>query len=96
MRHLTDDMARLRGEVDALRSDRGALMQELARGAKDLASSVSAMQAGFAAAHATMARKTGRARATYVSRIKRQVGRMRKENASDLAGASQVWFGKAK
>ena len=96
MGNLTDDMTRLRREVDALRSDRGALMQELARGAKDLASTVSAMQADFASAHATMAKKTGRARATYVARIKRQVGRMRKENAADLAGASQVWFGKAK
>jgi len=96
MGNLTDDMTRLRGEVDALRSDRGAMMQELARGAKDLASSVSAMQAGFAAAHATMARKTGKARAAYVAKIKRQVGRMRKETAADLAGANQVWFGKAK
>ncbi len=96
MGNLTDDMTRLRGEVDALRSDRGALMQELARGAKDLASTVSAMQAGFVAAHATMARKIGKARASYVARIKKQVGRMRKENASDLAGASHAWFGKAK
>jgi len=96
MGNLTDDMTRLRGEVDALRGARGALMQDLARGAKDLASSVSAMQSDFAAAHATMARKTGRARVTYVAKIKRQVGRMRKENAADLAGASQVWFGKAK
>ena len=96
MGNLTDDMTRLRGEVDALRSDRGALMQELARGAKDLASTVSAMQSDFAAAHATMAKKTGRARATYVARIKRQVGRMRKENASDLAGASRAWFGNVK
>jgi len=89
MGNLTDDMTRLRGEVDALRSARGALMQELA-------SSVSAMQAGFAAAHAAMARKTGKARASYVARIKRQVGRMRKENAADLTGASKVWFGKTK
>ena len=96
MGNLTNDMTSLRGEVDALRSDRGALMRELARGAKDLASMVSAMQADFAAAHATMARKTGKARVTYVARIKRQVGRMRKENVADLAGASQVWFGKAK
>ena len=96
MGNLTDDMTRLRREVDALRSDRGALMQDLARGAKDLASTVSAMQADFAAAHATMARKTGRARASYVARIKKQVGRMRKENASDLAGASHAWLGKAK
>ncbi|MHB8090210.1 MAG: hypothetical protein ACYDH8_01175 [Syntrophales bacterium] len=79
-----------------MRSDRGALMQALARGAKDLASTVSTMQADFAAAHATMARKTGKARVTYVARIKRQVGRMRKENAADLAGASKVWFCTAK
>jgi hypothetical protein len=96
MGNLTDDMTRLRGEVDALRSDRGALMQELARGAKDLASTVSAMQADFAAAHATMARKTGKARASYVAKIKRQVGRMRKETAADLAGARRAWLGKAK
>jgi len=96
MGNLTDDMTRLRGEVDALRSDRGTLMQELARGAKDLASTVSAMQADFAAAHATMARKTGNVRASYVSGIKRQVGRMRRENASDLAGASRAWSGNAK
>jgi hypothetical protein len=96
MGNLTDDMTRLRGEVDALRGARGALMQELAHGAKDLASTVSAMQSDFAAAHATMAKKTGKARASYVARIKRQVGRMRKENASDLAGASKVWFGTAK
>ncbi|EKD22145.1 MAG: hypothetical protein ACD_87C00136G0010 [uncultured bacterium] len=96
MGNLTDDMTRLRGEVDALRSNRGALMQDLARGAKDLTSTVSAMQAGFAAAHAAMARTTGKARASYVARIKKQVGRMRKENAADLAGASQAWFGKVK
>ena len=95
MGNLTDDMTRLRGEVDALRSNRGALMHELARGARDLASTVSAMQADFAAAHATMARKGRRERASYVARIKKQVGRMRKENASDLAGAARAWFGKA-
>ena len=96
MGNLTDDMTRLRGEIDALRNDRGALMQALARGAKDLAATVSAMKGDFAVAHATMARKTGKARASYVAGIKKQVGRMRKENAADLAGASRSWFGKAK
>jgi hypothetical protein len=95
MGNLTDDMTRLRGEVDALRSDRGALMQDLAHGAKELAFTVSAMQADFAAAHAAMARKTRKERASYVTKIKKQVGRMRKENASDLAGAARAWFGKA-
>jgi hypothetical protein len=92
MGNLTNDMTRLRGEVDALRSDRGALMQDLARGAKNLASTVSAMQADFAAAHTAMARKTRKERTSYVGNIKKTVGRMRKENASDLAGAARVWF----
>ncbi len=96
MGNLTTDMTRLRGEVDALRSDRGALMQELARGAKDLATSVSAMQAEFAAAHKAMAKKDGKARATFVARLSKQVGRMKKENAADRAGAARAWFGKAK
>jgi len=96
MGNLTDDMTRLRGEVDALRNARGALMRELAIGAKSLASTVSAMQADFSTAHATMARKTGKARASYLSRLRKQVGRMRKENAADLAGASRAWFGKTK
>ena len=95
MGKLTDDMTRLRGEVDALRSDRGALMQDLARGARELANTVSAMQADFAAAHAAMARKSGEERASYVAWIKEQVGSMIKENASDRAGASRAWFGKA-
>jgi hypothetical protein len=95
MGNLTDDMSRLRGEVDALRSDRGALMHDLACGAKKLAFTVSAMQADFAAAHAAMARKTKRERGSYVAKIRKQVGRMRKENASDLAGAARAWFGKA-
>ena len=96
MGNLTDDMTRLRGEVDALRSDRGALMQELARGAKELTSTVSAMQADFAAAHNAMARKSRRERASYVARIKKQVGRMRKETSSDLDGARRAWLGKTK
>jgi hypothetical protein len=69
MGNLTNDMTRLRGEVDALRSDRGALMQDLARGAKNLASTVSAMQAGFAAAHTAMAKKTSRERCDFVAGV---------------------------
>jgi hypothetical protein len=92
MGNLTDDMTRLRGDVDALRSDRGALMQELARGARDLAATVSAMQADFAASHNAMAKKSRKERVSYVTRIKKQVGRMRKETSSDLAGARRAWL----
>ena len=92
MGNITNDMTRLRGEIDALRGARGALMQELARGARDLATMVSAIRADFDAAHTAMARKTARERVSYVSKIEKQVGRMRKENAADLKGARRAWF----
>ena len=96
MGNLTDDMTRLRGEVDALRSDRGALMQALSRGVKDLASSVLAMRADFGAAHAAMAKRSKKDLVTYVSGISKRVTRMRSANAADLAGASRAWARKGK
>ena len=69
MGNLSNDMRRLRREVDALRSDRGALMQSLASGAKNLTSTVSAMQAGFASAHRAMAKKTGEDRGAFVAGV---------------------------
>ena len=94
MGNITNDMTRLRGEIDALRGARGALMQELVRGAGDLAATVSAMRAGFDAAHTAMAIKNRRDLVSYVTGIKKQVGKMRKENADDLNGARIAWCGK--
>ena len=64
---LTDDMTRLRGEVDALRDARGALMRDLTRGARGLAATVSAMRADFTSAHAAMAKQTRRERGSFVA-----------------------------
>jgi hypothetical protein len=83
MGNLTDDMTRLRGEVDALRSDRGALIQNLARGAKELTFTVSAMQADFAADHTAMAKKTGQERAAFVAAVISEVNTL-------LSGFSRV------
>jgi len=69
MGNLTDDMTRLRGEIDALRGARGALMQELKSGAMVLTSTVSAMQADFAAAHTAMAKQTLEKRETFVAAV---------------------------
>ncbi len=69
MGNLTDDMTRLRGEVDALRSARGALMQGLAQGACDLAATVAAMRADFTAAHTAMAKKAGEERGAFVAAV---------------------------
>jgi len=70
---ITNDMTRLRGEIDALRGSRGALMQELARGARDLDAAVSAMRAGFDAAHTAMAKKTREERRTFLSGMIQEV-----------------------
>lgn len=94
MGNVCDDMTRLRGEVDALRGARGALMQELARNLRDLATTVSAMRTDFAAAHTAMAKTTRRDRVSYVSGVKKLVSRMRRENAADVTGAHRAWYGK--
>ena len=67
MGNLTDDMTRLRGEIDALRNARGALMHDLAQGAKNLAGEVFAMRAGFAETHAAKARIAKEERSAFVS-----------------------------
>jgi len=69
MGNLTDDMTRLRGEVDILRGVRGALMNDLTRGARDLTTAVAAMRADFSAAHTAMAKKTGKERETFVAAV---------------------------
>jgi hypothetical protein len=67
MGNLTDDMTRLREEVDALRGARGALMQDLSRGARDLAATVSAIRADFTSAHAAMAKQSRGEREAFVA-----------------------------
>jgi hypothetical protein len=73
MGNLTDDMTRLRGEVDAMRGARGALMQDLARGASALTKVVAAMRADFASAHTAMAKKTRQGREAFVATMIREV-----------------------
>lgn len=73
MGNLTDGMTRLRGEVDALRSARGALMQDLAHGAKERATSVLAMRDDFRAAHAAMAKEARKNRTAFVSAMSGEV-----------------------
>lgn len=67
MGKLTDDMTRLRGEIETLRGAREALLQELAQDARELTTAVSAMQAYFAAAHTAMAKKSSGEREAFVA-----------------------------
>jgi hypothetical protein len=83
MGNLTDDMTRLRGEVDALRGARGALMNDLTRGARDLTAAVAAMRADFASAHTAMAKKTGEERETFVAAVIDEVNSLLGEFSRD-------------
>jgi len=83
MGNLTEDMTRLRGEVDALRGVRGALMQDLTRGAKDLSATVSAMRADFSAAHAAMAKQTRGERGAFVAAVIDEVNSLLGEFSKD-------------
>ncbi len=83
MGNLTDDMTRLRGEVDALRGARGAMMNDLTRGARDLTMAVAAMRTGFTSAHAAMAKQTRGKRETFVDAVIAEVNSLLGEFSRD-------------
>ena len=83
MGNITNDMTRLRGEIEALRGTRGALMQELARGARDLTKAVAAMRADFASTHAAMAKQTRGERETFVVAVIDEVNSLLGEFSRD-------------
>jgi hypothetical protein len=83
MGNLTNDMTRLRGEVDALRGVRGALMNDLTRGARDLTTAVAAMRADFTSAHTAMAKQTRGARKTFVVAVIDEVNSLLGEFSKD-------------
>lgn len=67
MGNLTVDMTRLREEVEALRDARGALMDDLTRGARDLTTAVAAMRNEFMSTHAAMAKQSRGEREAFVA-----------------------------
>lgn len=87
MGNLTENMTRLRGEVDALRGAREAFIS-------DMICEVSTLLEHFSRARSDMARKGRRERETFVSEMRRQVTNMRKEAAESLTGACLAWCGK--
>jgi hypothetical protein len=64
---MTNDMKRLRGEVEALRVARGTLLQDLALEAKQRRDAVVTMQAGFRKTYGNLARKAKNARVAFVT-----------------------------
>jgi hypothetical protein len=66
---MTEDMRRLRSEVEALRSARGALIQDLALGTQPRRNAVSRMKAGFRKTHRDMARNAKNARVAFATEL---------------------------
>jgi len=100
MGNLTDDMTRLREEIDTLRSSRGALMHELAQDIRGLKSSVSSLLSEFASAHLDMAMSSKKSRVAFVSGIKefvtgmkKDITGMKRDMQNDIAGARNAWRG---
>jgi len=83
MGNLTDDMTRLRGEVDALRGAREMLMSDLTRGARDLTAAVTAMRSDFTSAHAAMAKQAREERETFVAAVSGEVNSLLGEFSRD-------------
>ena len=91
MGNLTDDMTRLRGEIDTLRGSREALIQNLSRDTKGMKSSVAAMLGDFSKEHADMARRSRKSRVLFVSGVKKKVFKMKRDMQNDLNGARKAW-----
>ena len=91
MGNLTDDMTRLRGEINTLRSNRGALMFDLAQNVKSIKSSVASLLSDFSSSHADMAATSKKQRFAFVTDVKEKVAGMKNEMQNDLAGARKAW-----
>ncbi len=92
MGNLTDDMTRLRGEINTLRSNRGALMFDLAQNVIGIKSSVASLLSDFSRSHADMAATSKKQRFAFVTDVKEKVAGMKDEMQTDLAGARKAWY----
>ena len=89
---LAQDMARLRGRIEALRGARGELMGAMARTAAKMRDTVAEMRAGFRDAHADMAEKTRSERTSFVSGLRESVNEFRQGVAAEIADCHTAWL----
>jgi len=70
---LTDDMARLRGEIDAIRGTREAFVEDLRHGTEALKGAVSGLREGFSDARAEMGERMKGDHQAFVSNLQTTV-----------------------
>jgi len=92
---MTEDMTRLRGEINAMRSMRASMMSELQHGARGLRQTVAELCTHFGRARTAMAKRTKNERVAFLNDLKRSVGAQRRDMRNDLAGARRAWAGKS-
>ena len=90
---LTDEMTRLCGEIVALRTRRGELLNSLDRDSKARRASVSDLCGQFTSARAGMARRTKDDRLCFLRNLRHAVHTQQRAIRSDLAGARRAWAG---
>ncbi len=93
MGKLTDDMMRLRGEIEGARRERGALVKGLQKEAVELKGEVAKLREGFRREQGKRAKETREDLSVFVRDLKKDVHEMRREFAADLVGARQAWAG---
>jgi hypothetical protein len=86
MGSLTDDMARLCGEIVGLRMLRRAFVQDLER-------SVAQLRASFRQAHEERTARSQAVRVQAIGDLKVSVAGLRQDNLLDLEGARRAWAG---
>lgn len=85
---LTDDMTRLRGEVEGLRSDRESLLADVRTSVADLKARTNAMQEGFHRDHTEMATQLRGGLSDFIGGLKSDVTKMQdgfRDSHADMA-----------
>jgi len=85
---LTDDMTRLRGEVEGLRSDRESLLADVSTSVANLKARTNAMQEGFHRDHTEMATQLRGGLSDFIGGLKSDVTKMQdgfRDSHADMA-----------
>lgn len=97
---MTNDMSRLRREIDALRDSRSALMANLAEASEALRQDVAHLLGGFEKARAEMSQQTKAELHDSILHVKdavtglrQSVTGFRKSFQVDIAGSRRAWRG---
>jgi L-lactate utilization protein LutB len=100
MGQLTDDMRKLRSDINALKASRENFRKALCHSIDTLKQEVHTMQSGFRKEHAEMAQQARQQRETFVAnvgqqviKLKQQVAGEMKAIADELKSAHHAWHG---